>query len=75
MPGFGQKHQQNVHEFDTHVVSAMSDMLIEKKKEFCMEICNSCQKITTGETSDIQSLVFSVIPEVYSISIQTRLAI
>ena len=71
VPGFSQQHQQDVHEFNTHVINAMSDMLTEKVKFTSKEICSSCKKITIKESNDSQSIVFPVIPEVGSISIQT----
>ena len=71
VPEFTQQCQQDVHEFNTHIVSAMSEMLNEKVKYTSTEICNSCKKTTIQELSDSQSLFFPVIPEVGSISVQT----
>ena len=71
IPGFTQTRQQDVHEFNTGLISDISDQLKEHIELISTSICSNCKNKHSHKIKDGQSLVFNVIPEVDNISVQT----
>ena len=71
VPGFSLKHQQDAHEFNSHIIADMANNLIENTLEYHLtEECNECKKTKIRETNVGQSIVLDI-ENVDSVSLQT----